>query len=670
MWGVGCDSPAPGNRLLSLPPALSRLAPFIIFTSSSQDFSWIISGPQGENVLDFLGDLKRTHMCGVLRLSDTGKKVVLMGWCNRRRDLGQIIFVDLRDRTGVTQVVFNHELNAAIHQKAEALRNEFVIAAIGTVKKRDPDTINPNIPTGEVELVVEELRILNVSKPLPFLPSDTVLANEEMRLKYRYIDLRRDAMQFNIELRHKVALAIRGDLASQGFFEIETPFMTRSTPEGARDYLVPSRVQPGMFYALPQSPQLFKQILMISGFDKYFQIVRCFRDEDLRADRQPEFTQIDLEMSYPQPERVWEVVESFLTAAFKAAGHDIKTPFLRMDFDDAMRQYGIDKPDLRVPAFTEVGDCFTPADLETLAINKELPVIAIRIPQVGELSRKERDDIKPLFVSKGGARVFEDFKRIETKFPEAGAKVREKLREKVREKLQSEAGTAADDLAGDLIVLVVGSAQTGAIGEAHPASKRKVAPAEMAIYASAGLLRIALAQKYADRHKLFQKGDYRFLWVTNFPMFEWDEGEKRWNAAHHPFTSPHDEDMDKLESDPAMVRALAYDVVLNGTELGSGSIRIHRQDLQSRIFHALGMTDEEARARFGFFLEALEYGTPPHGGIALGLDRIVMILAGADSLREVIPFPKTAAAKDLMMEAPTPVAPAQLRDLGIGVVKK
>jgi aspartyl-tRNA synthetase len=595
-------------------------------------------------------------MCGALRLADAGKKAVLMGWMNRRRDLGQIIFVDLRDRSGITQVVFNHEMNAAVHDKAQALRNEFVIAVIGTVKKRDADTINKNIPTGEIELVAEELRILNVSKQLPFLPSDTVLANEEMRLKYRYIDLRRDAMQFNIELRHKVALAIRDYLASQGFFEIETPFMTRSTPEGARDYLVPSRVQPGMFYALPQSPQLFKQILMISGFDKYFQIVRCFRDEDLRADRQPEFTQIDLEMSYPQPERVWETVEGFLTAAFKAAGHDIKTPFPRMDYDDAIRQYGVDKPDLRLPVFTDVRDCFTPADLEQLAINTDLPVIAIRTPEVGELSRKERDDIKPMFVSKGGARVFEDFKRIETKFPEAGAKVRQK------------AGAAANDL----LVLVVGSAQSG--GDDHPAGKRKVTPAELAIYASAGILRTALAQKYADRHGIFKKSgdpakDYRFLWVTNFPMFEYDEGEKRWMAAHHPFTSPHEEDMDKLESDPAMVRALAYDVVLNGTELGSGSIRIHRQDVQRRIFSALGMTDEEARSRFGFFLEALEYGTPPHGGIALGLDRIVMILADADSLREVIPFPKTAAAKDLMVEAPTPVAEAQLRELGIQVKK-
>jgi aspartyl-tRNA synthetase len=591
-------------------------------------------------------------MCGALRASDAGKKAVLMGWVNRRRDLGNLIFVDVRDRSGITQVVFSEESNAAVHEKAELLRNEFVIAVIGTVKLRDANTINKNIPTGEVELVADELRILNEAKHPPFLPGDTALANEEMRLKYRYIDLRRDNMQFNIELRHKVALAIRDYLSSQGFFEIETPFMTRSTPEGARDYLVPSRVQPGTFYALPQSPQLFKQILMISGFDKYFQIVRCFRDEDLRADRQPEFTQIDLEMSYPQPERVWETVEGFLTAAFRAAGHEIKTPFARMDYDEAIRRYGIDKPDLRLPEFTEVRDCFAASDLETLAVNPDLPVIAIRIPKVGELSRKERDEIKPMFNSKGGAKLFEDFKRIEKNFPEAARKIQEKC------------GAAADDL----IVLVSGSAQSGR--EDHPAGKRKVTPHELAIYASAGLLRVALGQKYAAKHRLFQRGDFRFLWVTNFPMFEYDEADRRWVAAHHPFTSPHEEDMDKLESDPAMVRALAYDVVLNGTELGSGSIRIHRQDLQRKIFHALGMSEEEAKSRFGFFLEALEYGTPPHGGIALGLDRIVMILAGADSLREIIPFPKTAAAKDLMVDAPTPVTDAQLRELGISVIRK
>ena len=591
-------------------------------------------------------------MCGALRASDAGKKAVLMGWVNRRRDLGNLIFVDVRDRSGITQVVFSEESNAALHEKAELLRNEFVIAVIGTVKLRDANTINKNIPTGEVELVADELRILNEAKHPPFLPGDTALANEEMRLKYRYIDLRRDNMQFNIELRHKVALAIRDYLSSQGFFEIETPFMTRSTPEGARDYLVPSRVQPGTFYALPQSPQLFKQTLMISGFDKYFQIVRCFRDEDLRADRQPEFTQIDLEMSYPQPERVWETVEGFLTAAFRAAGHEIKTPFARMDYDEAIRRFGIDKPDLRLPEFTEVRDCFAASDLETLAVNPDLPVIAIRIPKVGELSRKERDEIKPMFNSKGGAKLFEDFKRIEKNFPEAARKIQEKC------------GAAADDL----IVLVSGSAQSGR--EDHPAGKRKVTPHELAIYASAGLLRVALGQKYAAKHRLFQRGDFRFLWVTNFPMFEYDEADRRWVAAHHPFTSPHEEDMDKLESDPAMVRALAYDVVLNGTELGSGSIRIHRQDLQRKIFHALGMSEEEAKSRFGFFLEALEYGTPPHGGIALGLDRIVMILAGADSLREIIPFPKTAAAKDLMVDAPTPVTDTQLRELGISVIRK
>jgi aspartyl-tRNA synthetase len=617
-------------------------------------------------LLDYLGDLRRTHMCGALRASDAGKKAVLMGWVNRRRDHGNLLFIDLRDRTGVTQVVVNVERDAAIHAKAAALRNEYVIAVTGTVKLRDTNTVNKNMATGEVELVAEELRLLNESKLPPFLPSDTALTNEETRLKYRYIDLRRDVMQFNIELRHKVAKAIRDYLSAQGFFEIETPFMTRSTPEGARDYLVPSRVQPGTFYALPQSPQLFKQILMISGFDKYFQIVRCFRDEDLRADRQPEFTQIDLEMSYPQAERVWEVVEGFLTAAFAAAGSTIRTPFARMDYDEAIRLYGIDKPDLRLPAFVDVKDCFAAENLQQLALNTNLPVVAIRIPKIGELSRAERDAIKPLFISKGGAKVFEDFKRIERNFPEAAAKISAKATVEV----------------GDLVVMVAGSAQTGE--QTTLPTHRKVTPQELAIYASAGLLRLALAQKYAERHGIFKKTgdpakDFRFLWVTNFPMFEWDEGEKSWMAAHHPFTSPHEEDMPKLEAgveslhDPqselSAVRALAYDVVLNGTELGSGSIRIHRQDVQSRIFRALGMTEEEARARFGFFLEALEYGTPPHGGIALGLDRIVMILAGAESLREVIPFPKTARAVDLMVDAPTPVGEKQLRELGITIKK-
>jgi len=604
-------------------------------------------------VLDFLGDLKRTHMCGAIRVSDSGKKAVLMGWVHRRRDLGSLLFVDIRDRTGVTQIVFDAESNPGLHEKAGQLRHEYVIAVIGEVKKRDEKTINRNIATGEVELVAEELRILNQSKQPPFLPGDTVLPNEEMRLKYRYIDLRRDAMQHNIVLRHKITVAIRNSLSAQGFLEIETPFMTRSTPEGARDYLVPSRVQPGSFYALPQSPQLFKQILMISGFDRYFQIVRCFRDEDLRADRQPEFTQIDLEMSYPQPERVWEVVEEFLKAAFQTAGHEIHTPFVRMTYDEAIRRYGSDKPDMRLPAMTDIRDAFTAEDLETLALSPKLPIVAVRIPKVGELSRRERDEIKPMLSGKGKVKVFEDFKRLEKTFPQAASKILQQC------------GADSDDL----LVIVAGDSKP-AEHKSAGGVKPEVKQHDQAVYTAAGLLRLALAQKYRDRHRAFERTgdpaqDFRFLWVTDFPMFEYDEEGQRWAAAHHPFTSPHEQDMDKLESDPGAVRALAYDTVLNGTELGSGSIRIHRQDIQRKIFQALGMTEEEARQRFGFFLEALEYGTPPHGGIALGLDRIVMILAGADSLREVIPFPKTARAVDLMVDAPTPVSESQLKDLGI-----
>ena len=615
-------------------------------------------------MLDFLGDLKRTHMCGALRSSDAGKRAVLMGWVNRRRDLGSIVFIDLRDRTGVTQVVVNRELNAAAHDKAGQLRNEYVIAVTGTVKQRDHDTVNKNIPTGEVELVVDELRLLNESKQPPFLPGETVLPNEEMRLKYRYIDLRRDAMQFNIEMRHKVSKAIRDYLSGEGFFEIETPIMTRSTPEGARDYLVPSRVQPGSFYALPQSPQMFKQILMISGFDKYFQIVRCFRDEDFRADRQAEFTQIDLEMSYPQTDTVWAVVEGFLTAAFKAAGSEIKTPFPRMSYDEAIRRYGNDKPDMRLPAIVDVREAMSAEELEEFAgkfkIRKEFPVQLIRIPKAGDISGTERRTIGtygayqhvqgPSFVQ-----LMTDPKRFAKDYPA------------LSEKIVKFAGVEADDL----WLMAAGRAEGAEQSVQHFCEK-------------CGFLRLDLAQKYAAKHKAFEKTgdpakDFHFLWVSDFPMFEWDNGEKRWNPAHHPFTTLHEEDMAKLEAnidsvhDPKSplgeIRALAYDVVLNGTELGSGSIRIHRQDIQRKIFQALGMSDEEARARFGFFLEALDYGTPPHGGIALGLDRIVMILAGADSLREVIPFPKTARAVDLMVDAPTPVSEGQLKELGIEVVR-
>jgi len=598
--------------------------------------------------LDLLGSLQRSHMCGTLRASDAGKNVTLMGWVNRRRDLGNLIFIDLRDRTGLVQIVVDKESNPALHEKASRIRSEYVLAVVGNVKKREAATINKNVPTGEIEIVAQELRVLNDAKTPPFSPSEQAIGNEELRLKYRYIDMRRPEMQSNIELRSKVSLAIRKELSNRGFLEIETPFMTRSTPEGARDYLVPSRVYPGSFYALPQSPQLFKQILMISGFDKYFQIVRCFRDEDLRADRQPEFTQIDLETSFPTQDRVFEVVESFLVAAFREAGIELNPPFPRMKYDDAIRKYGIDKPDMRLPELTDVREAFTEENLDALSLDPLLPVVAVRIPKVGELSRKERDDNKQLVAAKPGVKVIDDLKRLEKSFPDAVTKLR----------------ATAEAEADDLLVIVAGAPSE----EKSEIGRRKAAEA---IYTSAGAIRLALAQKYKEKHGAFNKtasaNDYRFLWVTDFPMFEFDDKDGRWNAAHHPFTSPHEEDFGKLLSDPGGVRALAYDIVLNGTELGSGSIRIHRQDIQKQIFNALGMTDEEARSRFGFFLEALEYGTPPHGGIALGLDRIVMILAGADSLREVIPFPKTAKAVDLMVDAPTPVSPQQLKELGISV---
>jgi len=532
--------------------------------------------------LDLLGNLQRSHMCGTLRASDAGQTVTLMGWVNRRRDLGNLIFIDLRDRTGLVQIVFDKETDPALHEKAGNVRSEYVLAAVGKVKKRDAATVNKNVPTGEIEIVAEELRLLNDSKTPPFSPGEQAIANEELRLKYRYIDMRRPEMQANIELRAKVSLAIRKELASRGFLEIETPFMTRSTPEGARDYLVPSRVYPGSFYALPQSPQLFKQILMISGFDKYFQIVRCFRDEDLRADRQPEFTQIDLETSFPSQDRVFEVVEGFLVAAFREAGVELKPPFPRMRYDDAIRKFGVDKPDMRLPEIADVREAFTEENLNALTLDPLLPVVAVRIPKVGELSHKERDDNKQLFALKSGAKVIDDLKRLEKTFPDAVTKLR----------------ALAEAEADDLLLMIAGEPPQ----DHSSVGMRKAAEA---VYAAAGQVRLALAQKYKDKHRAFTKtgsaNDYRFLWVTDFPMFEYDDREGRWNAAHHPFTSPHEEDFGKLLSDPGAVRALAYDIVLNGTELGSGSIRIHRQDIQKQIFNALGMSDEEARSRFGFF---------------------------------------------------------------------
>jgi aspartyl-tRNA synthetase len=611
-------------------------------------------------------------MCGELRAADAGQQVVLMGWVNRRRDHGNLIFLDLRDRTGIAQVVLDKDLSPVGHAKAEHVRPEYVVAAKGTLRLRDVGAINPKMPTGEVELVADELLVLNDARVPPFSPAEDAIANEELRLQYRYVDLRRPEMQANFLLRHRIALAVRNHLAAQGFLEIETPFMTRSTPEGARDYLVPSRVHPAHFYALPQSPQLFKQILMISGFDRYFQIVRCFRDEDLRADRQPEFTQIDLEMTFPRQETIFAVVEGFLQAAFAAAGVSLPIPFPRITYDDAMRQYGIDKPDLRLPGLTDVRSAFADADLTTLAIDPSLPVVVVRIPKVGELSRKERDDNRPLFDTRKGAKLIDDLKRLEKSFPQSVARVRE----------------MAQAEADDLLVLIAGD-PTAHLRMSDTKIPGRLSEREIAVYSAAGTLRVELAKKFADRHEAFAVTEdvlasperntaslangasaFRPIWVTDFPMFEHDEEKGKWMPAHHPFTSPHEEDMDRLVSDPASVRSRYYDIAMNGLELGSGSIRIHRQDVQRQIFEALGMSEEEAKERFGFFLEALTYGTPPHGGIALGLDRIVMILAGAPSLREVIAFPKTAKAIDLMVDAPTPVSDTQLRELHIRPVLK
>ena len=624
--------------------------------------------------LDFLGSLQRTHRCGDLRSTDiaftTAQPVTLMGWVNRRRDHGDLIFLDVRDRSGITQVVFDKSASAEAHARAEAARPEFVVAVTGTVREREAGMVNPKMATGEIELVGRELLLLNDAKTPPFSPADDAVANEEVRLKYRYIDLRRAEMQRNLELRSKVAMAIRNYLIDEDFLEIETPVLTRSTPEGARDYLVPSRVHPGHFYALPQSPQIFKQLLMISGFDRYFQIARCFRDEDLRADRQPDFTQVDLELSFPQQATVFAVAEGFLRAAFKAAGIDLgKQAFLQMTYDDAIEKYGIDKPDMRLPAMVDVSAVLTPELRETLKIDPALPVYGFTVPKAGVMSGTQKralvDEIRRHFGDCG--LDYLDVARLRTS--DAFLPLAEAIAAKLTaEQVVFDGQPFTTD---DLPVVITPKPGTP-VAWSHD---RQWIPKRV------GALRLELGKKFADKHRLFEPTgpngthtarDFRFLWVTDFPMYEWNEEFGRWDAAHHPFTSPHEEDIKSgaLWNDKGAVRALAYDIVLNGTELGSGSIRIHRKDVQGEIFRTLGMNDEEAHQRFGFFLDALEYGTPPHGGIALGLDRIVMILAGANSLREVIAFPKTAKAIDLMVDAPTPVSELQLKELNLRIVHR
>ena len=596
-------------------------------------------------MLDHLGNLERTHSCGELRATNIGKGVTLMGWVAKRRDFGELTFIDLRDRAGITQVVFNSEDAAEAHAKAKELRGEYVIAVIGEVVARDENTRNPKITTGDVEVHAKELFVLNDARTPPFQLDATgdALASEDLRLKYRYLDLRRPQLQANLHLRHRVVNEIRRYMTEQGFTEIETPILIKSTPEGARDYIVPSRIQPGKFFALPQSPQLFKQLCMIGGLDKYFQIAHCFRDEDLRADRQPEFTQLDVEMSFARLEDIYRLIEGLFASVFKLINVELPIPFPRFTFAEVMDRWGSDKPDLRIPGM-ELQDLNGPS----LGLSEKLSgeeVKGLVVPGGAKLSRKNLDDLQE-FAKRYGAKSLPWIK--------LGDELSSSLLKALGADTVGQIADIAGAKKGDAVLIVAG--------------KPKVVAASLG----------ALRNEVAKRENLIRSDMYAPLWVTDFPMFEFHEEDGRYYSMHHPFTSPVDDDLELLERAVeggettllAQIRTKAYDPVINGVEMASGSIRIHRRDVQRLVFKALGMTTEEARERFGFFLDALEYGTPPHGGIAPGIDRMLMVLAGTDNMRDVIAFPKTASAADLMIDAPGSVDPKQLEELHLRVVEE
>ena len=572
----------------------------------------------------------------MLRPADADKDVVLMGWVHRRRDLGQLIFIDLRDRTGIAQIVFNAELNAEAHKQAEELRSEFVVAVEGKVLRRQK--ANPEIATGEVEVMATRLHILNNAKTPPFSIDGESNASEETRLHYRYLDLRRPQLSSNLALRHRILLEVRRTFDEMGFLEIETPVLTKSTPEGARDYLVPSRVHHGQFYALPQSPQIFKQILMIGGMDRYFQIVKCFRDEDLRADRQPEFTQIDVEMSFPRQEDIFSTMERVMERACAVAGVTVKGPFRHLDYQEALRRFGSDKPDLRFGMELQnvTGHFESVREKFQLAGN----VQALVAPGAAAWSRKQLDELSEAAKAAGAKSLY----TVKVGAEGVSSPLDKTMGPEAVKKLADAVGAKT----GDLVVAV---------------TAKDPVPYSDASLGVAGQVRLYLGNKL----DLIDRTKWEFAWITGFALFEWSETDKAWASAQHPFTGVAEEDLDKLETAPWECRSKGYDLVLNGNELGSGSIRIHRQDVQARMFRALGLTEEQARNRFGFFLDALTYGTPPHGGIALGVDRIVMLLAGEKSLREVIAFPKTTKAQDLMADSPSDVDQDQLDQLGIAV---